>query len=120
MTEVRPTSDLAFVEHDVIGLAVPTGNYRELADYESIQNEFPLNYGIGDIGLPASASNARKAQAKQLQAYLMVFDQLLANFFAQLDHVRALFCPSNDQVKTYFAQSLAHLPGGRSHSPIGL
>ena len=92
--------------------AIPTGDYRELAEYESIQSEFPLAYGIGEIGLPASASAERKAQAKQLQAYLMVFDQLLANFFAQLDHVKDLFCPENAHAKTYFAQSIAHLPGG--------
>ncbi|MBE7382950.1 MAG: hypothetical protein F6J95_016230 [Leptolyngbya sp. SIO1E4] len=93
-------------------LTIPTGEYRELVDYESIQNEFPLAYGIGDVGLPASANAERKAQAKQLQAYLMVFDQLLANYFAQLDHVKDLFSLDATQIKTYFAQSIQHFPGG--------
>lgn len=92
-------------------LPIPTGNYRALADYESLQSEFPLVYGIGEVGLPSSASPLRKAQVKQLQAYLMVFDQLLANYFAQLDQVRSLFNPSNAEVKSYFTQSIAHFPG---------
>ena len=95
-------------------IPVPRGNYRELADYVSIQNEFPLTYGIGDFGLPASASVARKAQAKQLQAYLTVFDQLLANHFAQLDRVRELFSLSNRQIQTYFTQSIKHFPGAEN------
>ena len=95
-------------------LTIPAGEYRELSDYESIQNEFPLAYGIGEIGLPPSASDERKAQAKQLQAYLMVFDQLLANYFAQLDYVKELFSLDTAQIKTYVAQSIAHIPGGSS------
>ena len=94
-----------------LDIPIPIGEYRELADYESIQNDFPLNYGIGEIGLPPSASTERKAQAKQLQAYLMVFDQLLANAFAQLDHVKELFSFHNSELKTYFTQSIAHHPG---------
>ena len=95
-------------------IPIPTGDYRELSNYETIQNEFPLTYGIGDIGLPDSATTARKAQAKQLQAYLMVFDQLLANYFAQLDRVRELFSLSNRETKTYFAQSIEHFPAAKN------
>ena len=96
-----------------LDLPIPMGDYRELSDYESVQSEFPVAYGIGEIGLPASASLERKAQAKQLQAYLMVFDQLLANYFAQLDHVRDLFSLSITQIQTYFSQNIAHFPGGK-------
>lgn len=94
--------------HDI---PIPTGNYRELSEYETIQSEFPMVYGIGEAGLPSSVSSLRKAQAKQLQAYLMVFDQILANYFAQLDHVRDLFTLGNAEAKTYFTQSIAHFPG---------
>ncbi|NJM23339.1 MAG: hypothetical protein HC907_34235 [Richelia sp. SM1_7_0] len=72
-------------------IPIPLGEYRELSDYESIQNDFPATYGIGEIGLPASASPKRKAQAKQLQAYLMFFEQILANYFTQLEHTKDLF-----------------------------
>lgn len=92
-------------------IPIPIGQYRELSDYESIQNDFPLNYGIGEFGLPASASNQRKAQAKQLQGYLMFFDQLLANYFAQLDHTRDLFYFQNTTKKTYFSQDISYIPG---------
>lgn len=93
-------------------LPIPPGEDRDLSDYESIQSEFPLAYGIGAIGLPPSASAERQAQAKQLQAYLMVFDQLLANYFAQLDQVKTLFSADYPQTRTYFTQSIAHFPGG--------
>jgi len=91
-------------------LPIPAGQYRELSEYESIQNDFPINYGIGEFGLPQSASAERKAQAKQLQAYLMFFDQLLANNFAQLDHVKDLFSFHKQDNKTYFSQEISSLP----------
>ena len=92
-------------------IPIPVGEYRELSDYESIQNDFPANYGIGEIGLPASASPQRKAQAKQLQAYLMFFEQLLANYFAQLEHAKDLFSFQTKKKTTYFSQKLSSVPG---------
>ncbi|MDZ8104393.1 MAG: hypothetical protein RM338_02030 [Nostoc sp. DedQUE12a] len=93
-------------------IPVPVGQYRELFDYESIQNDFPANYGIGELGLPASASPQRKAQAKQLQAYLMFFDRVLANYFAQLEHTKELFSFQNNTKTTYFSQDISRFPGG--------
>jgi hypothetical protein len=92
-------------------IPVPLGQYRELSDYESIQNDFPANYGIGELGLPASASPQRKAQAKQLQAYLMFFDALLANYFAQLEHTKELFSFQKNHKTTYFFQDISKIPG---------
>lgn len=113
-TDFSAKSDQSFSPYSPQDLPIPTGNYRELSDYVTIQNEFPLNYGIGDIGLPGSATAARKAQAKQLQAYLIVFDQLLANYFAQLDNVKKLFSLGDRQIKTYFTQSIDHFPGAKA------
>ncbi|MBD2737954.1 MULTISPECIES: hypothetical protein [Nostoc] len=92
-------------------IPIPQGQYRELSDYESIQNDFPANYGIGELGLPASASPLRKAQAKQLQAYLMFFDRLLANYFAQLEHAKDLFSFQDKNKITYFSQDISQIPG---------
>lgn len=92
-------------------IPIPLGQYRELSDYESIQNDFPATYGIGEIGLAASASPARKAQAKQLQAYLMFFDQILANYFAQLENAKDLFTFQNKHKITYYSQDISKIPG---------
>lgn len=92
-------------------ISIPIGEYRELSDYESIQNDFPATYGIGEIGLPSSASPQRKAQVKQLQAYLMFFDQILANYFAQLENAKDLFNFQNKHKITYYSQNLYKLPG---------
>ncbi len=87
-------------------LAAPTGEYRELCDFETLQNDFPINYGIGNIGLPSNATAERRAKAQQLRAYLMFFDQLLANYFVQLDHARELLSVNNASTRTYFTQAL--------------
>ncbi|HRF39180.1 MAG TPA: hypothetical protein PK198_10350, partial [Saprospiraceae bacterium] len=68
------------------------GAFREdLPDYISIQNEFPRVYGIGETGLPESASLLRRVQARQFQGYLLFFDQLLADYLQQLSRLRDLF-----------------------------
>ena len=92
-------------------IPIPLGKYRELSEYESIQNDFPTNYGIGELGLAASTSTQRKGQAKQLQAYLMFFEQILANYFAQLDGVKDLFSFDTQNNTTYFIQELINFPG---------
>lgn len=79
------------LESHELDLSVPRGNYYNLADHYSIHHDFPLTYGIGEDGLPKTASAMRQAQARQLKGYLLFFDQLLANYLAQLAQVRALF-----------------------------
>ena len=98
-----------------IDLAVPVGTYHnDLADYYSIQNEFPLNYGIGEGGLPKDATLQRQAQALQLKGYLLFFDQFLANYLSQLSNIRNLFSfkldsgPANQ--RTYFLNELKNVP----------
>lgn len=90
---------------------LPPGRERTLGRYHSIQHQLPATYGIGAMGLPGSATAERKAQAKQLKAYLLLFDQLLANEFAQLAHVKDLFSFFGDADAataghTYFAQAI--------------
>jgi uncharacterized protein len=91
---------------DVRDLEIPKGTYKELTDYTSVQEEFPLVYGIGEAGLPDSADDLRKAQAKQLKGFLMFYDQILVNYLAQLSNVKNLLSVNNTDDATYFAQPL--------------
>lgn len=91
-------------------LPVPTGDVYDLTAYRSVVHDLPLNYGVGPFGLPASATNERKAQARQLKAYLLFFDQLLTNYLAQLNSLSVLFS-ADTQAQTYFGQVITDMPG---------
>jgi hypothetical protein len=82
------------------------GRDRRTGHYYSLQHQFPATYGIGALGLPDSASPQRQAQARQLKAYLLFFDQILANYFAQLSHVGDLFSFFENGAATYFSQDI--------------
>lgn len=86
--------------------ALPLGNYRDIASYYSIQNTFPDIYGVGPNSLEQAAPAYRIAAARQLKAYLLVYDQILTNQFAQLAHLADLFAftPKFSQLKTNKAQ----------------
>ena len=89
------------------------GIYRnDLGDYYSIQNEFPRVYGIGEGMLGKDVSIKRRAQALQLQGFLLFFDQFLANYLAQLKNIRSLFSFSSIDTtpRTYFTNKLANVP----------
>ena len=88
------------------------GRPRDLGRYRSIQGQFPAIYGLGPSAPPASAGAARLAQARQLSAYLLIFDQLLANAFAQLDSVRDLLSPDAGDGPTYYSQPVREMQLG--------
>lgn len=101
-------------------IAPPSGNFKDAEEFISVQNEFPLVYGIGEEGLPSENEQGPRSvlptqiDARQLKGYLMHFDQLLANYLAQLAHVKDLFSmnPEKDNFgnfvigRTYYTQSL--------------
>jgi hypothetical protein len=90
-------------------LPIPLGTFQQLDEYWSIQNDLPQTYGVGQAGLPLTATPLRKAQAKQLKGYLLFYDQLLADFFSQLYNAKNLFGLDNLK-QTYFSQYLETIP----------
>lgn len=101
-------------------IAPPKGEYKNLEEYSTIQNDFPLVYGIGDEGVPTRSDQSigsdlpTEIDALQLKGFLMHFDQLLANYLSQLAHVKELFSmnPQKDEFgnfvigRTYYTQPL--------------
>jgi len=85
-------------------IELPVGKYRSLEKHYTILNEFPMVYGLGEKDLPENVSPERKARVKQLEAYLTFFDQLLADYFSQLLHVKDMLSWKTDVKQTYFTQ----------------
>jgi len=84
----------------------PKGSYAGVARYDSVQNQFPIVYGINAYGVEGTAPPLRHAQARQFKGYLLVYDQLMADFFAQLSHLRDLYSTEEQPRQTYFFQTL--------------
>ncbi len=98
-------------KHDLSEMIkVPNGNHVKFDDYYSLQNHFPKIYGINEFGIPDSATPARKAQAKQLKGYLLVFEQIIVNFQSQMEHIKDLFSVQKDQKATYYTNAAREIP----------
>lgn len=80
------------------------------AEYHSIQHQFPAVYGIGDLGVSPRAEIKRHAQARQLKAYLFVFEQHMANYLLQLSKVQDLFSLDEQLDRSYFFQVMDSIP----------
>ena len=86
------------------------GVEKNLSKYFSIQNDFPATYGIGDKGPAAGSSPEKLGAIKQLKGYLMVYDQIMANFLSQLNYVKYLFSTEDIQ-NSYAVQLIDDIPG---------
>lgn len=93
-----------------LDILAPTGQARDVAEYVSVQTHFPGTYQIGDRGPSPHIDLQRRAQIKQLKAYLLVFEQLLANYLAQLANINSLFSIDTGIKNTYFSQGLQNVP----------
>jgi hypothetical protein len=83
---------------------MPLGKFRQPDSYYSFQNHFPALYGLSETGLSSTADDRRKALAYQLKAYLLFYDQIMADYFAQLGHVKELFSTDPNLLRSYFYQ----------------
>lgn len=82
-----------------------------LREYYSVGQDLPDIYGVGEYGLPYSATVQREALVHQLRAYLSIFDQVLSGSFAQLAFSRQLLSPVPVS-HSYAAGSIGHLDSG--------
>ncbi len=90
-------------------IPVPQGTYPNSELYYSIQHEFPEIYGIGQNKPTRKSTDIRKSNVLQLKAYLLFFEQVLADFMQQTSALSHLFS-SMPQSKTYFYQPLYMVP----------
>ncbi len=84
---------------------------EDLRSYESVQKTFPALYGVGDFTPAQEDGPERQAQSAQLKAYLLLFDQLMANHLAQLTGISKLFTIHNfdpASVRSYFGQLVSN------------
>ena len=93
--------------------ASSSGDQLDLANFYSIQNEFPSIYGLREGEIVRTAPALRKGQARQLKAYLLFFEQLLVNYAAQLSNIQQLFSTDELVDRTYFFQPLYQVPAVR-------
>lgn len=91
------------IEND---LTIPLGNHYDLSAYYPVQYALPFTYGVSADGLPATASLQRRAQAKQLKAYLLFYEQLLVNYLEQLTNVKELFAVDYNVTGTIFSRMI--------------
>ncbi len=87
----------------------PLGAFSNSNVYTTIQNDFPETYGISPNGLPPNAKKERKAKAKQLKAYLLFFDQILANYFSHLSKVKDLLSVDESLSNIYTVNAISEL-----------
>ena len=79
---------------------------EQLSSYLTIQSTFPSIYGVGSFTPHERDGKERLAQSRQLQGYLLFFDQIMANHLAQLRHIHRLFSVTDLDPKSYFSQLL--------------
>lgn len=92
---------------------LPTSQKRleDIAAYYSIQQLFPVVYGITSFGIPGNPTAERYAYARQLKGYLAIFEILLASSMKQITRLKYLFhvdppsseSRSSDQDTTFYA-----------------
>jgi hypothetical protein len=85
---------------------------EELPYYHSIQHTFPIVYGLNPMGLPNGVRPTRErlGMIKQLRGYLVVFEQIMANYLAQLANIKQFFSLDKGVNKTYYTQVPVDIP----------
>ncbi len=93
LAQVRSRNRQAPIEEADLRPRLPKADYVAGGNYTSIQRHFPRNYAVGQEGIDPHFSTARKAAVKQFKAYLLLFEQFLADFNAQIGHAASLLSP---------------------------
>jgi hypothetical protein len=98
-------------------IPIPEGTFQDVASYLSVRHQFPITYGIGEDEIYSNTipgSNIIPANgnghSKQLKAFLLLFDQVMANYLKQLSVINTLFSDDIDSIQSpppsYYFQEL--------------
>ena len=98
------------VQNDNYELAIYEQDYRDLNYYYSLQNEFPLIYGVGHEGYWDSTDLKAKRNIQELKGYLLFFDQLMKYKFSMLDKFKHYISINNNYIKDISDQIIDSVP----------
>ncbi len=107
LTQLRGEAERPKFKNAPNDIFAPLGSHLNTEDYFPVQYSLPLIYGTGTEGLPSHVGEDRRAWAKQLKAYLMIYEQLLGNAFSQIAHTRDLFSLDPATDRTYFVKEFS-------------
>lgn len=86
---------------------LPKGEYHDWSYYYSIQNHFPAIYAINQYGLSKKDSPRRQAMALQLKGFMILLEQLIADFQNQMAHLKDLYSIDRSHLnQTYYPRDL--------------
>lgn len=103
------SSKLKGVKTDI---EVPAGENMDVEDYYPFQYSLPAAYGMhekvysGKNSGSLSELSTRQRQILQLRGYLMVFEQIMADYTSQLSNIKLLFSSGNKLNQSLFPQPL--------------
>ncbi len=90
---------------------IPTGqDPGRLDDFTTLQDILPAVYGVGLRNFDPQAPGKKLGQARQLQSYLLILDQMLANLTAQIEHVSTLLSAQHTGKRSLHSVRVADLP----------
>jgi hypothetical protein len=92
---------------------VVAGDALAVDDYTPLQMDLPALFGTGDAALPSSASAERHAAVRQLQGYLLLFEQFLGDMTAQLGNINRFYSGNGEAGTTCFTRPPFDLPGAQ-------
>lgn len=100
----------AIASLDAEDFDIPSGRWQDLSEFTSLQENLPATYGVGSRGTGRDPAPQSIAKARQLKAYLLVFDQLLSNTLGQLTHLQELFSHNRTVRQSLFANPVSDVP----------
>lgn len=117
--EISMRKNIAYAARSLEALSylqLPQGKYRNIQNYYSIQHQFPSVYGLKkgggrnalleNVTWTRQSQDVHQSRLRQLKAYLLFFEQPLADYLEQLAHVGDLFSLDQDLHHSYFYQPL--------------
>lgn len=107
--QLKQQEKIDIYDDTVTDLSEQLGEYKNLTEYDSLTSKLPATYGISHAGLPSTVDDKRRAQAKQLKAYFLFFEQILMNYFKQLASFKDNISLKQNHKKilqTYFSEAL--------------
>lgn len=92
-------ADLSENSGPVFSLSDEMSVLDEMAEYISIQKDFPENYRLDEGRLTGQIKHPLQAKIRQFKGYLFFFERILISYLSQLSDFNRLFSPGYQTMK---------------------